>query len=89
MRLLQSVGDTNLEWIGFTTTACPKMESTFLAGKCSVYRAVPNSVLAAATELDKHKIEHWLENQPETCITKREKVGEGAFEKVEEVLEEF
>lgn len=87
----QSVGDRNLEWIGFTTTACPKMSTVFLAGKKSIYKAVPNTILAAATDMDKTRIEHWLTNQPEECIALREKAGKegGPFEEVEIIIEEI
>lgn len=86
----QSTGEVDLEWIGFSTNPNPSLDHVaFLAGKRSVYRAVPNSVLAAATQLDKHKIQHWLEDQPESYITKREKVDGvtgGVFKRLEEVV---
>lgn len=86
---MQSVGDHNLEWIGFTTTACSRMKTVFLAGKKSVYKSVPNTILAAATDLDKTKIQQWLENQPETCIAQREKSDGEEFGEVDIVIEEI
>jgi hypothetical protein len=83
----QSTGDVDLEWIGFSTNPNPSLDHVaFLTGKRSVYRAVPNSVLAAATQLDKNRIQHWLEEQPESYITKREKVTGGVFGRLEEVV---
>ncbi|GAQ84499.1 RmlC-like cupins superfamily protein [Klebsormidium nitens] len=85
----KSVGDHNLEWIGFTTTACSRMKTVFLAGKKSVYKSVPNTILAAATDLDKTKIKQWLENQPEECIAQREKSDGEELGEVEIVIEEI
>lgn len=81
------MGDKKLEWVGFTSTGCPKLRTVFLAGKDSAYRAVPNSVLAAATRVDKAKVKQWVSDQPATCIAGREK---GWFrETVQTLVEEI
>lgn len=84
---MQSVGDKKLEGISFISTAHLKNGTVFLAGKTSLYRAVPNSVLAAATQMDKAKIQQCVSNQPATVIAGREK---GWFRgKVESIVEEI
>ncbi|GAQ84498.1 RmlC-like cupins superfamily protein [Klebsormidium nitens] len=83
----KSVGDKKLEGIGFVSSAYLQSGTVFLAGKNSIYRAVPNSVLAAATQVDKAKIQQCVSNQPATVIAGREK---GWFrEKVETIVEEI